>query len=171
MLTIRYNPIGIIHSPLKDAPGAPIQSAVATHVKGTIEIYRKYLPGLRDIAGFSHLILLYHFHLCQRASLTVKPYLDNQEHGIFATRAPVRPNPIGLSVVRLLRVNGRTLSVQDVDVLDGTPLLDIKPYIPRFDSRKVERIGWVQGNIQALNRTRSDSRFTKRPVARSASSE
>ena len=165
MLLLRYSPIGVIHSPLKDASGAPIQSAAAMHVRGTIEIYPKYVLGLRDVAEFSHLILLYHFHLCHRASLTVKPYLDSKEHGIFATRAPVRPNPIGLSVVRLLGVRGGTLTVQDLDVLDGTPLLDIKPYIPRFDARRVESIGWLQQNIDALKRTKSDGRFTKRVIA------
>lgn len=165
MLPLRYSPIGVIHSPLKDASGAPIQSTAATHVRGTIEIYPKYVLGLKDIAEFSHLILLYHFHLCHKASLTVKPYLDSKEHGIFATRAPVRPNPIGLSVVRLLSVRGGTLSVQDLDILDGTPLLDIKPYIPRFDARRVESIGWLQRNIHALKRTKSDGRFIKRVIA------
>ena len=92
--------------------------------------------------------------------MTVKPYLDSKEHGVFATRAPVRPNPIGLSVVRLVRIRGGTLWVQDLDILDGTPLLDIKPYVPQFDVRRTGRAGWLRKNIHKVNRTKSDGRFT-----------
>ncbi len=161
MRAVRYNPIGVIHSPFKDAFGAPVQSVAAKHARGTIEILPRFVSGLKDISGFSHLILIYHFHLIHGTSLTVKPYLDNRAHGIFATRAPVRPNPIGLSVVRLLRIRGGTLWLQDLDILDGTPLLDIKPYVPRFDVRRVGRIGWLQRNIQGVQRTKSDGRFTE----------
>lgn len=161
MQIVRYKPIGIIHSPLKDVSGAPLQSVSAKHIEGTVEIFPKYVPGLKDIEGFSHLILLYHFHLSRGASLTVKPYLDTQEHGIFATRAPVRPNPIGFSIVKLLNLRGGTIRVKELDILDGTPLLDIKPYIPQFDVRRVRRIGWYQRKIRELNRSKSDRRFTK----------
>jgi len=119
--------------------------------------------GLKDLNGFSHIILIYHFHLARRTSLTVKPFLDNMEHGIFATRAPVRPNPIGISVVRLRKIRGTTIWVQDIDVLDGTPLLDIKPYVPQFDIRRTKRIGWYKHSIHRLNRTVADERFT-RPI-------
>ena len=158
---MHYSPIGVIHSPFKDAFGAPVQSIAAKHARGTIEILPQFVPGLKDIGGFSHLILVYHFHLSRGTSLTVKPYLDSKAHGIFATRAPVRPNPIGLSVVRLLRVRGRTLWIQGLDVLDGTPLLDIKPYVPQFDVRRNGRIGWLHRNIRGVRRTKSDGRFTE----------
>ena len=161
MQPVRYMPIGIVHSPLKDVSGAPLQSVSAKHIEGTVEVFPEYAPGLKDIEGFSHLILLYHFHLSRGALLTVKPYLDSQEHGIFATRAPVRPNPIGFSIVRLLSLRGRTLRVKELDILDGTPLLDIKPYIPQFDVRRVRSIGWYRRRIRELNQTISDRRFTK----------
>jgi tRNA-Thr(GGU) m(6)t(6)A37 methyltransferase TsaA len=162
MRPVRYVPIGIIHSPLKDPSGAPLQSVSAKHVKGTVEVFPKYVSGLRDIAGFSHLILIYHFHLSRRAPLTVRPYLDRKEHGIFATRAPVRPNPIGISIVRLRKVRGGTIWVEGLDVVDGTPLLDMKPYVPQFDVRSVQSIGWFKRNISKLNGIRADKRFTRR---------
>jgi tRNA-Thr(GGU) m(6)t(6)A37 methyltransferase TsaA len=161
MRSVRYRPIGVIHSQFKNAFGAPVQSIAAKHARGTIEILPQFVPGLKDIAGFSHLILVYDFHLSRGASLTVKPYLDTKAHGVFATRAPVRPNPIGLSVVRLLRIRGGTLWVQDLDVLNGTPLLDIKPYVPQFDVRRAGRIGWLQKNVRGVHRTKSDGRFTE----------
>jgi len=162
MRPVRYVPIGIIHSPLKDSSGAPLQSVSAKRVKGTVEVFPRYMSGLRDVAGFSHLILIYHFHLSRKASLTVRPYLDRKEHGIFATRAPVRPNPIGISIVRLRKVRDGTIWVEDLDVVDGTPLLDMKPYVPQFDVRSVQSIGWFKRNISKLNGTRADKRFTRR---------
>jgi tRNA-Thr(GGU) m(6)t(6)A37 methyltransferase TsaA len=159
MRPIRYNPIGIIHSPLKSLSGAPLQSVSAKHLRGTIEVFAKYVSGLKDISGFSHLILIYHFHLSRKASLTVKPYLDKKEHGIFATRAPVRPNPIGISVVKLRKVRAGVIWVEGLDIVDGTPLLDIKPYVPEFDVRRVQRIGWLEGKIGRLQETRADTRF------------
>ena len=162
MRTIEYSPIGIVHSPLRRAAGAPIQSASAKHVEGTVEVFPPFVAGLKDIAGFSHLILLYHFHLSRETALLVKPYLDIKEHGIFATRAPNRPNPIGISVVKLKKVRGRVMWVQDLDVIDGTPLLDIKPYVPKFDVRRAVSIGWLKSRIGKLNRTRADERFSRR---------
>lgn len=159
---VRYVPIGVIHSPLKEPAGAPIQSVSAKHVKGTVEVYPPYVNGLADLAGFSYLILVYHFHLARKCtSMMVEPYLDNQIHGVFSTRAPARPNPIGISAVRLESIKGGTLYVRDLDVVDGTPLLDIKPYVPKFDTRLAQRIGWYAGRTSGLRRAKADHRFTR----------
>jgi tRNA-Thr(GGU) m(6)t(6)A37 methyltransferase TsaA len=157
--TIRLTPIGIIHTPYQSIEGMPIQPAGAGDVTGTVEIKPEYEEGLDGLAGFSHIILLYAFHLSQGFRLTVKPFLDDEMHGVFATRAPRRPNPIGLSVVRLVQVAGCTLEVQGVDMVDGTPLLDVKPFVPQFDVPRVERIGWLEKNLEHLNQVRADSRF------------
>jgi tRNA-Thr(GGU) m(6)t(6)A37 methyltransferase TsaA len=156
---IEYMPIGIIHSPFKDTEGMPIQAASAEGVAGTVKIMPEYTAGLKDIEGFSHLILIYHFHLSQGYSLEVRPFLDNELHGVFATRAPKRPNPVGISVVRLVRVEGHVLHIKDVDVVDGTPLLDIKPYVPEFDVRQVEQIGWVSKVTNKVRHAKADRRF------------
>jgi len=157
---IKYQPIGLIHSPFKDVKGTPIQPAGAKGVHGAVEVFPEYAGGLKDIGGFSHLILLYHFHLSQQASLEAKPYMDNEVHGVFAIRGPSRPNPIGISVVRLLRVGGNILYIQDVDIVDGTPLLDIKPYVPEFDIREVDKIGWLEKRVYKLTTSEDDGRFT-----------
>jgi tRNA (adenine37-N6)-methyltransferase len=157
--TIRYKPIGIIHSPFKGPRDAPIQSAFAKGIEGSVDVFPEYGEGLVDLEGFSHIILLYHFHLSKGFSLQVKPYLDEQLRGVFATRAPARPNPIGMSIVRLVKVEGRKLSIQDVDILDGTPLLDIKPYVPDFDCRKIDKMGWLSGKIDEFPEARDDGRF------------
>jgi tRNA-Thr(GGU) m(6)t(6)A37 methyltransferase TsaA len=159
MSALVYTPIGVIHSPLKEPFGAPIQSVVAHDVEGVVELFPQYAEGLRDIEGFSHLILIYHFHLSDKSSLIVRPYLDDETHGVFATRAPARPNPIGISVVRLARVDGTRLHITGVDILDGTPLLDIKPYIPQFDAIETEKIGWLKDRIRMVERTKDDGRF------------
>ena len=156
---IRYKPIGIIHSPFKVPAGIPIQSAVSRSTEGTVEIFPEYVEGLTDLEGFSHIYLIFHFHLSRGYSLKVTPYLDNQLHGVFVTRAPARPNPIGLSIVRLIRREGATLYIRDIDIVDGTPLLDIKPYVPEFDTRKVERIGWLEKQVHKLHTTKDDGRF------------
>jgi tRNA-Thr(GGU) m(6)t(6)A37 methyltransferase TsaA len=161
MNVIVYRPVGVVHSPFKAPDGAPIQSVAARHVEGVIEVFPEYAKGLRDIEGFSHLILIYHFHLCNEPSLIVRPYLDDETHGVFATRAPARPNPIGTSVVRLVRVDGRRLHVTGVDILDGTPVLDIKPYVPQFDALETEGIGWLKDRIHMVNETKDDGRFRK----------
>ena len=158
---IKYKPIGVIHSPFKEPKGTPIQPAGAKGICGTVEVFPEYASGLKDIDGFSHLILLYHFHLSQGVSLEAKPYMDNQAHGVFAMRGPSRPNPIGISVVRLLEVEGNILHIQDIDIVDGTPLLDIKPYVPEFDKREVEKIGWLEKNVGKLSAAKDDGRFTK----------
>lgn len=158
---IKYKPIGIIHSPFKDTYGVPIQSINAKGIEGMIEIFPKYAKGLKDIEGFSHIILIYHFHLCKKFSLEVKPYMNNKLHGIFATRAPARPNPIGISIVHLIKVDKNKLYIEDVDIIDGTPLLDIKPYIPEFDVRETEKIGWLKNNINKISKIRDNGRFIK----------
>jgi len=124
-------------------------------------VFPEYAEGLEGLEGFSHIILIYHFHLVKESLLKVKPYMSDEPKGIFATRAPPRPNPIGISVVRLLRIEGTTLHVQDVDIVDETPLLDIKPYVPAFDVRNVERIGWLESAVQRLRETKDNGRFSR----------
>lgn len=158
---IVYKPIGIIHSPFKEPHGMPVQPTSAKDIDGTVEIFPEYVEGLKDVEGFSHVILVYHFHLSKGASLEVTPYMDEEQHGVFSTRAPTRPNPIGISTVRLVKVEGRELHVRDVDIVDGTPLLDLKPYVPEFDAREREKIGWLEGNVEKLSLTRDDGRFTE----------
>ncbi len=160
MNEIRYKPIGIIHSPFKEPSGTPIQPAGARDIEGTVEIASEYVEGLEDVEGFSHIILIYHFHLSRGYFLKVKPYMDEESRGVFATRAPSRPNPIGISIVRLVRVDGNVLYIKDVDIVEGTPLLDIKPYVPEFDTRKVEKIGWLKKNLNKLSGARDDGRFS-----------
>jgi len=158
---IMYRPIGIIHSPFSEPKGTPIQPSAATGVEGTVEVFPEYAGGLKDLDGFSHVILLYHFHLSRQPSLEVKPYMDEQRHGVFATRAPSRPNPIGISVVRLFKIEGNVLHVRNIDIVDKTPLLDIKPYVPDFDVRDVEKTGWLENNVHKLKTSKDDGRFRK----------
>lgn len=158
---ISYQAIGVIHSPFKEAKGTPIQPTAAADISGIIELSSDYVSGLKDIEGFSHLILIYHLHLIKQPSLLVKPFLDNDLHGIFATRSPSRPNAIGLSVVRLVKVDGVKLHILDVDIIDGTPLLDIKPYVAQFDIREATRCGWFENNMHKLLAVTDDGRFTK----------
>jgi len=151
--------IGVIHSPFKKAKGTPIQPAFANGAKGTVEVYPDYAEGIKDLEGFERIWLIYRFHKASRPRLLVKPYMDDTERGLFATRAPCRPNPIGISAVRLLRVEDYKLYIEDVDILDGTPLLDIKPYVPKFDCFEVKRIGWFAG-VKIENHTKfADNRF------------
>jgi len=161
MKKIEYSPIGAIHSPFKTPEGTPIQSSGAAGAEGIIEIFGKYIEGLEDLGGFSHILLLYHFHLSKRFNLRVKPFLDDAFHGLFATRAPSRPNPIGISVVRLVKIDSEKLYVKDIDVVDGTPLLDIKPYVPEFDVRKVDRTGWLENVSIEAGKTHDDGRFAR----------
>ncbi|KPJ68878.1 S-adenosyl-L-methionine-binding protein [candidate division WOR-1 bacterium DG_54_3] len=158
---IRYKPIGIIHSPFKEAKGTPIQPRAAKDINGTVEVFPEYTEGLKDVEGFSHIILIYHFHLSKKLSLKVKPYMDSERHGVFAMRGPSRPNPIGISAVRLLRIEENILHIQDVDILDGTPLLDIKPYVPEFDIREASKIGWLEKSVHKLPTSKDDGRFIK----------
>jgi tRNA (adenine37-N6)-methyltransferase len=137
-------PIGIIHSPFLEKELTPIQPS-RSQAQGRVEVYPEFAAGLEDIEGFSHIILLYVFHQSSGYNLRVKPFLDDHQHGLFATRYPKRPNPIGISVVRLAARQGNILQIDGVDVLDGTPLLDIKPYVSEFDLRTATRSGWLEG--------------------------
>ena len=161
MNEIKYKPIGVIHSPFREPKGTPIQPSAAKGISGTVEIFREYAEGLKDVEGFSYIILIYHFHLSRKQSLTVKPFMDNEERGVFAMRGPSRPKPIGISIVRLVRVEDNIIHIQDVDIVDGTPLLDIKPYVPEFDIREVEKTGWLEKNVHKLPSSKDDGRFTK----------
>jgi tRNA (adenine37-N6)-methyltransferase len=139
---IELSPIGIIHSPFREKEGMPLQS-VRSQEAGILEVFREYEIGLQDIEGFTHLIILYHFHQEPETGLLVKSYLEESVHGVFATRSPKRPNHIGISTVELIAREGNLLRVSGIDVLDGTPLLDIKPYVPRIDDRAEARSGWL----------------------------
>ncbi|MBS3809432.1 MAG: tRNA (N6-threonylcarbamoyladenosine(37)-N6)-methyltransferase TrmO [Desulfobacterales bacterium] len=154
-----YEPIGIIHSPFNTPEGMPIQPAGAKDIRGSVEVDDKYEDGLGDIEGFSHIILVYHFHLVTGFDLKVTPFIDDQPHGLFSTRAPRRPNPIGLSVVRLVLREGNTLQIEGVDVLDGTPLLDIKPFSPEFDCPESARTGWMEKAKGKVQEKKADDRF------------
>ncbi len=159
MTGITYKQIGIIHSPFRGPKGVPIQSSAAEGIDGTVEVFSEYAEGLEDLDGFSHILLLYHFHMVGESSLKVRPFMDERAHGVFSTRAPSRPNPIGLSVVRLIGIEGGILHVRDVDIVDGTPLLDIKPYVPEFDIKTVQRKGWLEENVSKLPEAKDDGRF------------
>lgn len=143
-MRIEYRPIGVVHSPFEQIEGTPIQPSHAQGVKGTVEVYPEFVDGLCDLDGFSHVILLYHLHKSSSYRLKVVPFLDTERRGLFATRAPNRPNPIGLSVVRLVAIEENQLLIEDVDIIDGTPLLDIKPYVDDFDARGEVRVGWLE---------------------------
>jgi tRNA-Thr(GGU) m(6)t(6)A37 methyltransferase TsaA len=145
VVQITYKPIGVIHTPFKKQSSTPIQGVFAPDNTGEVEVFLQYIDGLKDIAGFSHLILIYHFHLAEGYSLITRPFLDNEGKGIFSIRHFNRPNPIGMSVVRLDKVKGNILTVGEVDIIDGTPLLDIKPYVPDFDVRHNVKKGWYEG--------------------------
>ena len=160
MKEISFSPIGIIHSPFSKPKGTPIQPSAAGNVMGTLEVFPEFTEGLKDIEGFSHIILIYYFHLAKEQSLLVTPFMDKEKHGVFATRASGRPNPIGFSVVSLENVKGNILHIKGIDIIDGTPLLDIKPCVPEFDFGEVTKIGWLQNSIHALPETRDDGRFT-----------
>ena len=139
------NPVGIIHSPFASKVDAPIQGAYVPEAVGRVELFLEYAAGLKDIEGFSHLILLYHFDRAGEVALVRPTFLDDNPHGIFATRHPCRPNGLGLTVVRLLGREENILTISGIDVLDGTPLIDIKPYIPRFDAHPEALSGWFTG--------------------------
>lgn len=159
MNEITYTPIGTIRTPFQTIEDMPIQPSGAEPAGGQVIVEPRYKDALTDIEGFSHLILIYHFHQSQGFKLSVKPFLDNQHHGVFATRAPRRPNSIGLSVVSLQDRKDNILSIGRVDMLDGTPLLDIKPFVPDFDAPDVTAVGWLEGKAEKSRHQRSDGRF------------
>ena len=141
----------------------PIQPTGALGVPGWVEVYPEFIEGLTDLEGFSHIYLLFHFHKSEGFRLSVVPFLDTRPHGLFATRAPKRPNPIGLSVVKLVRREGQILYIENVDMLDGTPLLDIKPFVPGFEQDAEIRRGWLENANGRVDDARSDSRFLDKP--------
>jgi len=155
---IRIKPIGIIRTPYKDAEKVPIQGRFKKSVKGKIKLFPKYKPGLKDIEGFSHLILIYYFHRAKEEKIIGTPFLEDEPHGIFAIRSPMRPNHIGISIVKLEKVRNNVITFSEVDMLDGTPLLDIKPFISHYDSRKNVKNGWLDKHFA---RGRMPKRLTK----------
>jgi tRNA-Thr(GGU) m(6)t(6)A37 methyltransferase TsaA len=161
-MSISITPIGIIETPFDDLKGMPIQPSGADKIQGTIIIDKEYEEGLSDLEGFSHIILLYHFHKSKGYNLMVKPFMDDQQRGLFSTRAPRRPNPIGLSIVQLIKIENSKISIQGIDVLNGTPLIDIKPYVPGFDAREVTKLGWLDKNFKKSESLKSDDRFIEK---------
>lgn len=156
---IVYKPIGVIRSPFTEAEGMPIQPSGAQGVCGTVELEPEFALGLKDLDGFSYAMLLYHFHRSSGYSLETKPFLDDTPRGVFSTRAPKRPNPIGVSVVRVLGIQGSTIEIEDVDILDGTPVLDIKPFVPEIDNREPGKIGWFSRRALEVRTMKADDRF------------
>ena len=158
MTIISYQPIGIIHSPFKENVGIPRQSIGASDIKGSIEVFDDYSEGIKDLNGFSHIIIIFHLHMVKAPSLKACPPWDGKEHGVFATRSPYRPNPIGISVVRLDHIDQNILHISGVDMADGTPVLDIKPYIPDLNPTKDIKIGWLTNKVEGMNKSKSGDR-------------
>lgn len=152
-------PIGTIHTPFSDLESMPIQPGGGADVVGTLEIFEQYIEGLADLDGFSHIYLIYNFHRATRTALTVVPFMDTSPRGVFATRSPLRPNHIGMSIVKLLDIESNKVTIQSIDILDGTPLLDIKPYVAAFDAVGQSRSGWMRGSPAEVADKRSDDRF------------
>ena len=152
-----FAPIGTIHSPFRQPAGTPIQPSRASGAKGTVRLEKPFLPGLRDLEGFERIWLIYYFHEASPGKLLVRPFLDTTLRGVFSTRSPARPTPLGMSAVRLLGLHEDCLEVADIDVVDGTPLLDIKPYVPEFDSYPGCKAGWFDES-RSLVRS-ADDRF------------
>jgi len=159
-MTVTCSPIGVISSPHKILADMPIQPKGAAGIRGTVEVFAPFQDGLKDLDGFSHIILLYHFHRSEGYALQVVPFLDTDRREVFATRAPKRPNPIGLSIVKLNKIEGPILHIENVDILNGTPLLDIKPYVPAFDEQTEVRSGWLETAQKKAGGHRSDDRFS-----------
>ena len=157
---ITFQPIGIIHSPFKEREGIPIQPIGAKGIKGEIEIFPEFTEGLKDLDGFSHIILLFHFHLSTDYKLLVKPFMEDTIRGVFATRAPRRPNQIGMSVVQLDSIENNILHISNIDIVDGTPLLDIKPYVKKIDCVDSEKVGWLEEKTDKFRSKISDDRFS-----------
>lgn len=156
---ITYHPIGVVESPHRRPEGMPIQPAGARGFRGSLRLRPEFAAALADLDGFSHVIVLYHFHQAGPFQPKVTPFLDRQPRGLFATRAPRRPNPIGLSVLRIVGIEGALIEVEDIDILDGTPVLDVKPYVPAFDAPADVRTGWMEQNAQRAESMRADDRF------------
>src|SRR6056297_95485 len=159
MKLLNFQAIGVIKTPFKTTEEMPIQPTGGRGVQGEIEVLEQYSEGLDDLDGFSHIMVIYHFHQTKKYQLKVIPFMDDTLRGVFATRAPKRPNPIGFSVVRLKKVENNCVYFEDVDMLDGTPVLDIKPFIPDVDSPSVHRLGWLEGISDKMKHKKSDNRF------------
>jgi len=158
--TFGYDSIGVIRTSFESPDGMPIQPVGADSTEGTVELDRSFADGLADLDGFSHCILLYHFHASgDDAPLSVEPFLDDEQRGVFSTRAPQRPNPIGLSVVSVESIEGRELTVGGIDVVDGTPLLDVKPFVPEFDVPSETETGWMDASESTIRSEQADERF------------
>jgi tRNA-Thr(GGU) m(6)t(6)A37 methyltransferase TsaA len=161
---MKLQPIGVIHSPFQQATGTPLQPFCAQGIEGWVEVFEPFVEGLRDLEGFQRAWLLFWCHRAAEAKLTVIPYRDSVEHGLFATRAPARPNPIGMSAVRVLGISGNILRVGELDMLNGTPVLDIKPYVSQYDSYPDQRCGWLGEGRSRLRTVAADDRFEITPV-------
>ena len=164
-MKITYSPIGYFRTQYTDIKGMPIQPIGADTVEGIIEVLPEFQNGLQDLEGFSHVFVLYHLPQIEGYDLLVKPFLDTKRHGIFATRSPKRPNPLGLSVMRLKGVSGSSVFLEGIDVLDQTPVIDIKPYVADFDRCDADRFGWFEGKSEHAVHHRSDERFARKPAA------
>lgn len=158
-MKIEFTPIGIIHTPFETRENMPIQPASCKDAEGWIEIFNEYAEGLSDLDGFSHIYLLFHLHKSTSFKLKVIPFLDTVERGVFSTRSPARPNPLGLSVVEILSIKNNIIRIKGIDMLNGTPLIDIKPYVPDFEEYKNIRKGWFEGKEKIIPGKLSDGRF------------
>ncbi|WP_027182780.1 tRNA (N6-threonylcarbamoyladenosine(37)-N6)-methyltransferase TrmO [Desulfovibrio inopinatus] len=156
---IVFSPIGFVESPHVKLEGMPIQPRGAKGIQGRLILDPELAQGLHDLDGFSHIIVLYYFHKSEGYDLLVKPFLDTATHGVFATRAPRRPNPLGLSILRVIDVTDNIVTVEDIDIHNGTPIIDIKPYVAAFDDCKADCFGWMDGKKEEVREARSDSRF------------
>ena len=158
-MKIEFQQIGVIHTPYLKPEGMPIQPAGALGIRGTVEVFEEFQSGLKDLESFSHIILLYYFHQSKNYKLHVVPFMDSKPRGLFSTRAPNRPNNIGISTVKLEKIEKQILYVQNIDILNGTPLLDIKPYVPEFDVQSHVRTGWLEKVKGKVSEKHSDDRF------------
>jgi tRNA (adenine37-N6)-methyltransferase len=158
-MKIEFTPIGIIHTPFETPENMPIQPASGKNIEGWIEIFEEYTEGLSDLEGFSHIYLLFHLHKSRNFKLKVIPFLDTVERGIFSTRSPARPNPLGLSVVEILSIKKNIIRIKGIDMLNGTPLIDIKPFVPDFEQYENIRKGWFEGKLKNISGKLSDDRF------------
>ena len=157
---LRLKPIGMIRSPFKKVEGIPIQTVFSKKGNGIVELFPEFKEGLRDLEGFSHIMLIYQFHKSKGYRLLCRPFLDEVQRGVFATRAPARPNPIGISIVKVKKIRGNKIEVASLDVLDGTPLLDIKPYVPLFDAPEPQSVGWFKKALgRKKARLKADNRY------------
>jgi len=156
---IEFTPIGIIHTPFKTIENIPIQPAAGKTIEGWIEIFDEYTEGLSDLDGFSHIYLLFHLHRSKSYSLKLIPFLDTVKRGVFSTRSPARPNPLGLSIVEIVSIHDNIINIKGIDILDGSPLIDIKPYVPDFEVTKNIKKGWFEGKEKIIPGKLSDDRF------------